>query len=188
MAIRTWYLNFPSPSPLSGVTLKNVFFSVVTTVITFQLLSLFCFIFLFPSAVSQNCLPKKLCLFSQACPTLWPHGLWPARLLCPRDSPGKNTAADCHALLQEIFPTQGSNPGLPHCRWILYRLSHQGSPSSQPQKLVKSLSRVWLFLTWWTVACQVPPSTGFSRQEYWSALLFPSPETTCIKSLVRVWF
>ena len=34
----------------------------------------------------------------------------------------------CHALLQGIFPTQGSNPGLPHCRWILYRLSHQGSP------------------------------------------------------------
>ena len=33
-----------------------------------------------------------------------------------------------HALLQEIFPTQGSNPGLPHCRQILYHLSHQGSP------------------------------------------------------------
>ena len=34
----------------------------------------------------------------------------------------------CHALLQGIFPTQGSNPGLPHCRQILYHLSHQGSP------------------------------------------------------------
>ena len=34
----------------------------------------------------------------------------------------------CHALLQGIFLTQGSNPGLPHCRWILYHLSHQGSP------------------------------------------------------------
>ena len=33
-----------------------------------------------------------------------------------------------HSLLQGIFPTQGSNPGLPHCRWILYLLSHQGSP------------------------------------------------------------
>ena len=33
-----------------------------------------------------------------------------------------------HALLLEIFPTQGSNPGVPHCRWILYHLSHQGSP------------------------------------------------------------
>ena len=36
---------------------------------------------------------------------------------------------DCHALFQRIFPTQGSNPGLSHCRWILYHLNHQGSPS-----------------------------------------------------------
>ena len=35
---------------------------------------------------------------------------------------------DCHALLHRIFPTQGSDPGLQHCRWILYGLSHQGSP------------------------------------------------------------
>ena len=34
-----------------------------------------------------------------------------------------------HSLLQGIFPTHGSNPGLLHCRWILYHLSHQGSPS-----------------------------------------------------------
>ena len=44
------------------------------------------------------------------------------------DSSGKNTGVRCHALLQGIFPTQGSNPGIPHCRWILYHLSHQGSP------------------------------------------------------------
>ena len=43
------------------------------------------------------------------------------------DSPGKNTGVGCHALLQGLFPTQGSNPGLPHCRWILYHLSHQVS-------------------------------------------------------------
>ena len=42
------------------------------------------------------------------------------------DSPGKNTGVGCHALLQGIFPTQGSNPGLLHYRWILYHLSHQG--------------------------------------------------------------
>ena len=41
------------------------------------------------------------------------------------DSPDKNTEVGCHALLQGIFPTQGSNPGFPHCRWILYHLSHQ---------------------------------------------------------------
>ena len=44
------------------------------------------------------------------------------------DSPGKNTGVGCHALLQGIFPTQGSNPGLPHCRQILYQLSRKGSP------------------------------------------------------------
>ena len=44
------------------------------------------------------------------------------------DSPGKNTGVGGHVLLQGIFPTQGSNPGLLHCRWILYCLSHQGSP------------------------------------------------------------
>ena len=57
-----------------------------------------------------------------------PHGLQPTRLLCPWDSPGKNTRVCCHALLQGIFPVQGLNPGLPHCRQILYHLSHQGSP------------------------------------------------------------
>ena len=51
--------------------------------------------------------------------SLRPHGLSPTRLLCPWDSPGKNTGVGCHALLQGIFPTQGSNPGflcLPHCQ------------------------------------------------------------------------
>ena len=42
----------------------------------------------------------------------------------PGDSPGRNTGVGCHDLLQGIFPTQGSNPGLPHCRWILYCLNH----------------------------------------------------------------
>ena len=57
-----------------------------------------------------------------------PHGLQPTRLLCPWDSPRKKTRVSCHALLQGIFPNQGWNPGLPHCRQILYHLSHQGSP------------------------------------------------------------
>ena len=66
---------------------------------------------------------------AQSCPTLCgPHGLQPTRLLHPQDSPGKNTGVGCHFLLQGIFPTQGSNPGLPHCRQTLFPLSHQGSP------------------------------------------------------------
>ena len=54
------------------------------------------------------------------------QGLQPTRLLCPWDSPGKNTGVCCHFLLQGIFLNQGSNPGLPHCRQTLYGLSHQG--------------------------------------------------------------
>ena len=46
------------------------------------------------------------------------------------NSPGKNTGAGGHSLLQGIFPTQESNLGLPHCRQILYHRSHQGSPLS----------------------------------------------------------
>ena len=61
--------------------------------------------------------------------SLQPHGLWPSRLLCSWDSPGKNTGVDSHSLLQGIFPTQGSNPDLPHCSQIPYYLSHQASPS-----------------------------------------------------------
>ena len=44
------------------------------------------------------------------------------------DSLGKNTGVSCHSLLQGIFPTWGLNPGLLHCRQILYHQSHQGSP------------------------------------------------------------
>ena len=51
------------------------------------------------------------------------------RLLHPWDFPGKSTGVGWHFLLQGIFSTQGSNPGLPHCRQMLHPLSHQGSPS-----------------------------------------------------------
>ena len=63
--------------------------------------------------------------------SLPPRGLYPSRLLCPWDSSGKNTRMDCYALLLTIFPTQGLNSGLLHCRQILYHLSHQRSPASR---------------------------------------------------------
>ena len=59
---------------------------------------------------------------------LRPLGRQPARVLCPWDSPGKNTGVGCHFLLQGIFPNQELNPGLLHCRKILYQLSYEGSP------------------------------------------------------------
>ena len=54
--------------------------------------------------------------------SLLPHGLY-----SPWNSPGQNTGVGSLSLLQGIFPTQRSNPGLPHCRH-LYQLSHKGSP------------------------------------------------------------
>ena len=70
-----------------------------------------------------------LCLVTQSCMTLCdPVNCSPPVSSLHGNSPGKNTGVGCHALLEEIFPTQGSNPGLLHCSWILYHLSHQGSP------------------------------------------------------------
>ena len=66
--------------------------------------------------------------YSVVLDSLRPNGLWPAKLLCLWISPGKNIGIGCLFLLQGIFPTQGSNPGLPHCRRILYQMSHKGSP------------------------------------------------------------
>ena len=60
--------------------------------------------------------------------SLQPHGLQPTRLLCPWDFPGNSPGVDCHFLLQGIFPTQGSNPGLLHCKQTLCHLTHKGSP------------------------------------------------------------
>ena len=66
----------------------------------------------------------------QLCPTLCnPMDCSPQRTgsSVHGDSPGKNTGVGCHAFLQGIFPTQGLNSGLPHCRQTLYHLSHLDS-------------------------------------------------------------
>ena len=72
------------------------------------------------------CCPAALCFVAQLCPTLMDWS--PTDASVHGDSPGKNSGVNCHGLFQGIFPTQGSNPNLLHCRWILYCLSHQGSP------------------------------------------------------------
>ena len=86
--------------------------------------------------------------------SLRPHGLY-----SPWDSPGQNTGMGSYSLLQGNFPTQGTNPGLPHCRWILYQLSHQGSPrilewvayhfraSSQPRDWTRAFCTAGRFFT-----------------------------------------
>ena len=77
---------------------------------------------------------------SESCSVL-SDSLRPNVWYCPRNSPGLNTGVGSLSLLQGIFPTQGS--GLPHCRQILYKLSHKGSPSSQNYGF--SSSHVWMW-------------------------------------------
>ena len=81
--------------------------------------------------------------------SLRPHGLSSVH----GDFPGKNTGVGCHFLLQGIFPTQGSNPYLPHCGQTHYHLSHQGSPHpgiltswQEPHQTFRpsSRSKLWL--------------------------------------------
>ena len=62
------------------------------------------------------------------------------------DSPGKNTGVGCHALLQGIFPTQGSNPGLLYCRWILFFFLQVDSLPSEPPGNPKNTGVGSLFL------------------------------------------
>ena len=75
---------------------------------------------------SQMESPKVKVKVSQSCPTLCES------MDCnsPWNSPGQNTGVGSLSLLQGILPTQGSNPGLPHCRRILYQLSHKEGPIS----------------------------------------------------------
>ena len=90
------------------------------------------------------------------------NSLWPHRLYRPWNSSGRNTGVGNPSLLQGIFPTQGLNPGFLHCRWILYHLSHKGSPrklewvpypfsrgSSQPRNQTRVFCIAGRFFTSW---------------------------------------
>ena len=90
---------------------------------------------------SQICSPERERISrSVVSDSLQLHELSPARLLCPWNSAGQNTGVGSHSFLQGIFPTHGLNPGLPHCRHILYCLSHQGSPRSRGRETQKGTS------------------------------------------------
>ena len=73
-----------------------------------------------PNRVTNLCIYRCVRLFATP---------WTVTYQAPLswDFAGNSTGVDCHFLLQRIFPTQRSNPGLPHCRQTLYHLSHQGS-------------------------------------------------------------
>ena len=115
------------------------------------------------------------------------YGLQPTRLLCPWDSPGKNTGVGCHALLQGTFPTQKSNWGLPHCTWILYRLSQESpkilewvaypfpgelpNPGTEPESLSNSASQALLGLLFllWLTPCDETTSVVSNSKEMLSS-------------------
>ena len=114
----------------------------------------------------------------QLCPTPC-HPMDHSLLLCPWDFSGKNTGVGCHALLQGIFLTQGLNPGLLHCRRILYHLSHLGSPSNNYLTIIHHENSTEFYLMEIYPICMgdTPLSMRFSRQEYWSGVPLPSPDT-----------
>ena len=82
--------------------------------------------------------------------SLQSYELQPASLLCLWDFKGKNTGVSRHSLLQGIFPTQESNPGLLHCRQILYPLSHEGSLSLLVyRKTIYFCIRIFILKLYW---------------------------------------
>ena len=121
--------------------------------------------------------------WSESCSVLFeslhPHGLY-----SPWNSPGQNTGVRSLSLLQGIFPTQGSIPGLPHCRQILYQLSHRGSPrilekvadpfssgSSQPRNQTRVSCTAGGFFTNWAIVWE---------ERWFQVSIHPSPDTDFI--------
>ena len=137
----------------------------------------------------------------------WVNGFWPQFPMCVDVGEGlptpqnnslpptgcltillnSDTAAAAAAKLLQSCPTlcdpiDGSPPGSPvpgilkarTLEWVVISFSNAWKWKVK----VKSLSRVWLLATPWTAANQAPPSMGFSRQEYWSGVPFPSPILT----------
>ena len=89
-----------------------------------------------------------------------PHGLYPTKLLCPWDFPGKNTVVGCHFLLQGIFPTQRSNPDLPPGRLILYHWASwetfQNAYSKSEKKKKKKNSKTHIQNIQSSTICNIP--------------------------------
>ena len=97
---------------------------------------------------SLECTESKSESHSVMSDSLWLYGLY-----SPWNSPGQNTAVGSLSFLQGIFPTQGLNPGLPHCRQILYQLNHQGIPRTLEWVAYPLSSRSSWPRNWTRVSC-----------------------------------
>ena len=119
---------------------------------------------------------------AQSCDSLWPDGLHSLR-----DSPGLNTGVGSLSLLQGIFPTQGSNSGLPHCRWILYQLSDKGSPVGRYGDIKKPchfhLPRI-PFAFFWIPSCSNIIICSPNLFSYFFHIPCPSPQLNVTMWLV----
>ena len=135
---------------------------------------------------SSRCFSWKV-KWSESCSvvsnSLRPHGLY-----SPWNSPVQNTGVGSLSLLQGIFPTQGSNTGLPHCRRILYQLSHQGSP-----RILE-----WVAYPFSIKGSNDPESvTGWGQQDSWAQLwshiwispvpAWPLRSWVTFKKLLNLW-
>ena len=97
----------------------------------------------------RKTLPKRSAPDSESAnPSVVSDSLWPHGLYSRWNSPGQNPGVGSLSLLQGLFPTQGSNLGLLHCRRILYQLSYQGSPQTQknPSQIPKDLLQILLHI------------------------------------------
>ena len=119
-----------------------------------------------------------------------PNSLGPHGVYSPWHSPGQNTGVGSLSLFQGIFPTQGLNQGLPHCRWIFYQLSHKGSPRILEWVAYNTFSSGFSQPRNWTrVSCIAEDSlptelSGKHFQWAWLALKWAS-ETPSVHQL---WF
>ena len=117
-----------------------------------------------------------LCLVTQSCLTLWdPKDCSLPGSSVHGDSPVKNTGEGCHALLQGIFPTQGLNLGLPHCRQILYHLSHKTTDRQRklgtlPFSLKGSISQLL-----WSIASSITLVRPWVGKIPWRRERLPTP-------------
>ena len=90
--------------------------------------------------------------------SLQPHGQWPTKLLFPWHSLDQNTGVGCHSLPQGMLPTQGSNSDLPHCRQILYHLSHEGNFGHIKTRFLLSFLDLFDALPWFILLDTFIPS------------------------------